>query len=278
VSSQPELPLRPMTLGELLDAAMALLRRRAVPLLSAAAVLAAAEQFALVPLRTAQHVSAPYFGPARGYFGGWWTLTAFGFAFEAAIVVLLAGYASAAAESALLGREVRDRALWRRVRPFATGTVAVLVGAACGVAAFLGFVPWLFAFGLLGLAAPALVIDRSANPFTALGRSAALASRSGLRGCWVLLAGYLTWFAVRFALGAGWTAIISALTGSWPDWMSWLSPVAWALANTVAYASLACVSAVLLLDIRVRTEGLDIAIGRARSRGEDDAAVLVHAP
>jgi hypothetical protein len=277
VSSQPELPLRPMTLGELLDAAMALLRRRAVPLLCAAAVLAAAEQFALVPLRTAQHVTAPYFGPAHGFFGGWWTLIAFGFAFEAAIVTLLAGYASAAAQPALLGREVRHRALWRRVRPFATGTVAVLVGAACGVAAFLGLVPWLFAYGLLGLSAPALVIDRSANPFTALGRSAALAARTGLRGCRVLLVGYLTWFAIRFALGTGWTAVISALTGSGPRWMTWLSPVAWALANTVAYAALACISAVLLLDIRVRTEGLDIEIGRARSRGEDDAAPLVHA-
>jgi hypothetical protein len=277
VSSQPELPLRPMTLGELLDAAIALLRRRALPLLSAAAVLAAAEQFALVPLRTAQHVSAPYFGPANGHFPGWWTLVAFGFAFEATIITLLAGYASAAAQSALLGRDVRDRALWRRVRPFATGTVAVLAGAACGVAAFLGFAPWLFVFGLVGLAAPALVIDRSANPFTALGRSGALAVRSGLRGCRVLLAGYLTWFAVRFALGAGWTAVISALTGSWPQWMTWLSPAAWAFANTVAYAALACVSAVLLLDIRVRTEGLDLAIGRARSRGEDDAAPLVPA-
>jgi hypothetical protein len=277
VSSQPEFPLRPMTLGELLDAAMALLRRRAVPLLCAAVVLAAAEQFALGPLRTAQHVSAPYFGPDRGHFGGWWTLVAFGFAFEAAIITLLAGYASAAAESALLGRGVSDRALWRRVRPFATGTVAVLVGAVCGVAAFLGFLPWLFAFGLLGLAAPALVIDRAANPFTALGRSAALAARSGLRGCWVLLAGYLTWFAVRFALGAGWTAVVSALTGSWPQWMTWLSPAAWALANTVAYAALACVCAVLLLETRIRTEGLDLSIARARSRGEDDAAPLVRA-
>jgi hypothetical protein len=49
------------------------------------------------------------------------------------------------------------------------------------------------------------------------------------------------------------------------------------LANAVAYSALACVAAVLLLETRIRTEGLDIAIGRARSRGEDDAAVLVYA-
>ena len=46
----------------------------------------------------------------------------------------------------------------------------------------------------------------------------------------------------------------------------------------MAYASLACLGAVLLLDVRVRTEGLDIAIVRTRSRGGDDAAPLVHAP
>ena len=100
-----------------------------------------------------------------------------------------------------------------------------------------------------------------------------------MRGFWILLAAYLIWFAMRFALGAGWTQLAALVTGAEPEPAPGGSaPLSWGLANTVAYAALACVSAVLLLEVRVRTEGLDIAISRTRSRGGDDAAPLVHVP
>jgi hypothetical protein len=264
-----------MTLGELLDSAMSLVRQRALLLLSAAAVLAVAEQLVLAPLREAAGLSAPYFWPS-GSVGVWWALIALGFAMEATIITLLGGLAAAAAVPALLGRQVRDRALWRAGRPPSTVAAAVLFGGACGVAAFMGFLPLIFVYGLFGLAAPALVIDRAGNPFSALARSARLASRSGLRACWIRLVAYLTWFAIRFALGAGWIALLLTFSGTNPQWLYWATPIAWALANTVAYASLACVDAMLLVEARIRSEGLDIAISRARSRGEDEAAALVY--
>jgi hypothetical protein len=275
MSVQPDLPLRPMTLGELLDAATVLLRLRALPLLAAAAALAAAEQVLLAPLRAAQHLTPPFYGPADGHVGGWWMLTAFGFGLEGFIVTLLGALAGAAVGPALLDQPVRHRALWRRARPFAAVTAAVLVCGASGVAAFAGFVPWLLVYALFGLAGPALTVDRAGNPFSALARSARLTVRAGIRGARILLAGYLTWFAIRFALGAGWTAVAARVSGSQPQWQPWLVPVAWGLANTVAYAALACIAAVLLVDVRVRTEGLDIAIGLARGRGADPAAALV---
>lgn len=274
--AQPDLPLRPMTLGELLDAAMSLLRARAVPLLSTAAVLAVLEQALLVPLRTAAFATAPYYAPARGHFGQWWSVTAVGFATEAAVLTLLGALAAAAAGPALIGRRVRQRQLWARTRPVSTVCTAVLFGVACGAAAFAGFVPWLILYGLFSLAAAGLVIDRSASPFTALARSARLTTRGGLRGFWTLLSAYLTWCAIRFALGSGWVSILSLVSGGLPGWLTWLTPAAWVLANTAAYSALACVGAVLLLETRIRTEGLDIAIGRARSRGEDDSAPLVY--
>jgi hypothetical protein len=275
VFAQPDLPLRPMTLGELLDAAMALLRRRALPLLCASGVLAVAEQLVLGPLRDAAYLSPPYYGPAERHVAAWWTVVALGFGLEILIVTLLGALAGAAAGPALLGRAVRHRQLWRRTRPVATVAAAVTLGAIGAVGAFLGLLPWVIVFGLFGMTAPALVVDRSRNP---LGRSAGLAVRAGMRGFWILLVAYLTWFAVRFALGAGWTELAALVTGADPEFAWWLAPAAWALANTVAYAALACLGAVLLLDVRVRTEGLDIAISRTRSRGGDDAAPLVHAP
>jgi hypothetical protein len=274
--AQPELPLRPMTLGELLDAAMSLLRARALPLLAAGAVLSILEQALLRPLRAAALVTAPYYGPARGHFGQWWFATSVGFACEMAIITLLGALAAAAAGPALLGRPLRHRGLWPRTRPLSTIFVAVVLGLVGGAAFFTGVFPWLILYGLSGLTAAVLVVDRAGNPFGALWRSGRLATRGGLRGFWTLLCAYLTWFVIRFALGSGWVWIVSRLSGGEPGWLSWLIPAAWALANTVAYSALACVAAVLLLEIRIRTEGLDIAVGRARSRGEDDSATLVY--
>jgi hypothetical protein len=276
--AQPDLPLRPLTLGEVLDAAVSLLRARALPLLGTALVLTVLEQAMLAPLRGAAFATAPYYGPARGHFGAWWRLVAAGFAVETAVLVLLGALAAAAAGPALLGRTVRHRELWRRTRPVSSGIAAVLVGILCGAGFGLGMLPGLLCYGLSGLTAATLVIDRVGNPFTALRRSARLVGRGGLRGLWTLLIAYLVWFAVRLALGSGWAALLSLLTGGGLGLLDWLTPAAWALANAVAYAALACVAAVLLLDTRIRSEGLDISIARARARGEDDAAVLVHAP
>jgi len=275
--AQPELPLRPMTLGELLDAAMALLRSRALPLLTAGVLLGLVEQALLAPLRAAAFVTPPYYGPARGHFGQWWSVTAAGFATEIVILTLLGALAAAAAGPALLGRAVRHRELWPRTRPLSTVVVALVLGAVGLVGAFAGLLPWLLLYGLFSLAPAALVIDRSGNPFSALWRSARLTARAGLRGFWTLICAYLTWFIIRFALGSGWVWILTRLSGGEPAWLAWLTPAAWALANAVAYSALACVAAVLLLETRIRTEGLDIAIGRARGRGEDDAAALVYA-
>jgi hypothetical protein len=143
-------------------------------------------------------------------------------------------------------------------------------------AALAGGLPWILLYGLFGLATPVLTLDRVSGPFRALGRSASLAVRAGGRVIWIRLLGYLVWFAVRFALGAGWMAVTSAfLTTVRGDWLDYAVPVAFALANTVAYAALACLDAVLLVEARIRTEGLDIAINRSRARGQDEAAELV---
>lgn len=275
MSAQPDLPLRPMTRGELLDAALTLLRARAVPLLLVAAVLAAVEQVALAPIRELAGATAPYYGPARGGFGAWWALVAVGFAFEGFIVCVLGSLAAAAAGPALVGRRPRVREMFLQARPLSTVAAAVVLGALCGVAAFLGFVPWVFVAGLFGMVSGVIAIDRAGASF---GRAARLASRDSMRGVWTRFGAYVVWFAVRAVLGVGWYVAFEVTAGSPPQWLTALAPVAWGLANTVAYAALGCVDAVLLLETRIRTEGLDIAISRARSRGEDDAAPLVWAP
>ncbi|WP_430782340.1 hypothetical protein [Actinoplanes sp. G11-F43] len=270
-------PLRAMTAGETLDSAVALLRQRALPLLSLALLLAAGEQALLFGLRAYAGMEPPYYyWPPRLTDPSWWTVVALGFAVEAFVIALLAAYAGAAAGPALLGRDTGHRALWRRARPLPALPLAVLAGVVCGTAALAGLVFWPLAYGMTALATAILTVDRPANPLVAVARAAGRAARGGMRGLGVLLLGYFTWLVVRMALGSGWISVadlFSGLPGS--GWVGWAVPVAWALANTVAYAALACLNAVVLVEIRVRTEGLDILVNRARSRGADPEQALV---
>ncbi|WP_203817905.1 hypothetical protein [Paractinoplanes ferrugineus] len=273
------LPLRVTTVGESLDCAVVLLRQRAVPLLVVSAVLAAGEQWLLGVLRAGAGLLPPYYEPhARLHqWGDWWQILATGFALEVGIVAVLGAYAGAAAGPALLGRPAGGWSLWRRARLGRTLPVALLLAVAAWPLAWGGVVGLLALCALFGLATPILAMERTGNPLRALGRSAALSVRGGLRVARVRFLGYLTWLAIRFALGAAWLAVadtVLGLAGAGSGWVRWATPVAWGLANTVAYAALACLDAVLLVESRIRTEGLDIGVRRSRARGEDETAML----
>ena len=72
--SSPVIPLRPLTFGELLDAAVQLLRDQCPMLLIAAFVLAACEQAVLYPLRSAAGVDGTtdlFTHRRRSACGGW---------------------------------------------------------------------------------------------------------------------------------------------------------------------------------------------------------------
>ncbi|MFC4068451.1 hypothetical protein [Actinoplanes subglobosus] len=271
------IPLRAMTAGEILDAAVALLRRHAAPLLTLALALSAAEQLLLSQLRTFAELSPPlYYWRITSEDIDWVPVVATGLATEAFIIALLGAVAGAAAGPALLGRRIRDRDVLRRSRPLTALLVAAILAVITFGAAVAGFIGVIFVYGLAGLAAAVLTVDRTANPFTAIGRAVGRCTRNGMRGVFLRLLGYLVWLAIRIALGSGWIVAADMVTSvaGWSWWLDWAVPIAWALANAVAYAALGCLDAVLLLEIRIRTEGLDIAVNRARSLGKDPATAL----
>jgi hypothetical protein len=265
-------PLRPLTFGELLDAAVSLLRGHALAYLVVGIVLAGAEQAALYPLRLAAGTRLPLGGPFIDRLGQFWVVFSAGFGTEAAIIALLGGLAARAAGPALFGERTTTRQLLAPAGSRLPGVVliAVVVGVVVAVSALALFVPWLFAYGLLGLAVPALVIDR-VNPARALLRSVTLSARAGMRAMWIRLGGYLAWLAIRLALIAGGTAVVGiALNGRG---LLFATMVVAAAVNGIAYATLACLDAVLHLETRMRVEGLDIALGRARAPGPPALAV-----
>jgi hypothetical protein len=258
------MPLRPLTFGELLDSAIALLRTRPNVFLGAAFVLAALEQGWLFPLRHLVGTAAPSYLPYAPRLGAYWLVFSFGLATEALTLALLGGFTGAAAGSALLGQPLSNRDLLHRVgrRTLPLVVVALLVALLAGVGALAAMVPWIFLYGLVGLAAPALMIDR-VGPFGAIGRSFTLASRAGMRATWLRLGGYLSWLAIRMALGFGGTGALGLVLPDTEGWAQFTSITIWLLVNTIAYAALACFDAILYLETRMRTEGLDIAVGRA---------------
>ncbi|MCM0676378.1 hypothetical protein NCC78_17035 [Micromonospora phytophila] len=258
------LPRRPLTVGELLDSAVLLLRGQARVLVPVALVLAVGEQLLLYPLRLAAGAGPPVWFLEYGRFAEYWVLLAVGAAIEAMIIMVLGNPAARAAGATLFDRAVGVRELLRPAgaRWGATLLLTALVGGLMFAAALLG-PAWVVGFALLGAVAPALVVDR-VHPLRAPLRSAALAVRGGGRAGWIRLLGYLAWWIVRLGLGLGVYAGLNALDLVDRDWAAWLSLAIWAGVNGVAYPALACLDAVLHLETRMRTEGLDILLSRAR--------------
>lgn len=287
-TSQPGvLPLRPLTVGELLDAAVSLLRTRAGRLLGLGAAAATAEQLVLFPLRRLADVDIWYW-PADDRWPAWLLLVAVGFGTEAAIVAGLGRPAATAGLRALLGPAAPRPEPGARPAA-ATAAVAVVAAAAAGLAvatgagwpstffllsfATLGL--WLGAWGWLGLAVPAVVIDRL-GPVAALRRSIGLASRGLLRGARVRVLAYLGWFVIRLAWGLGVLSLVGLFFVPVDTTMdNLLMAAVYLVVNAFAYPALACLDTVLQLEARMRTEGLDIALRRALQRGVEPTGVLV---
>ncbi|MFC0508166.1 hypothetical protein [Micromonospora costi] len=263
------LPRRPLTVGELLDSAVLLLREQAVVLVPFGAVLAVAEQLLLAPLRVAAHVEPPVWWYAEGHLAAYWLLLAVGAATEGLIIALLGNPAARAARAALLGRSARAGELLRPAgaRWPATLLLALVAGAVMFTAALCG-PAWFVGFALLGAAIPALVVDGTSLP-RVLPRAAALAARGGLRAGLVRLLGYVGWWILRVGLATGLIFGLSGLDLVPAGWAVPVAMVSWAAVNMVAYPALACLDAVLHLETRMRGEGLDILLARARPSTPD---------
>jgi hypothetical protein len=276
------IPLRPLTFGELLDAAVALLRTRAWPLVGVGVLLAVIEQALLFPLRSFADQDISML-PATGRLNQFAALMIGGFTTEAMVISTLAALAAGQAGPALLGRFAPMR------RPLRRGSIAVVVVAVGIVAAItttpfllleplqvLGFfvagictlAAWPLPYGLIGLAAPAVVVEHR-GPGSALVRSLRLAGRAGMRAAFIRVLGWSSWTVARLALILATRALVSLIWGDLPSstWDRVLLAAAALVVNAVAYPVLGCLDVVLLLEGRMRSEGLDIALRWAMRRG-----------
>ncbi|NUT38166.1 MAG: hypothetical protein HOV79_34385 [Hamadaea sp.] len=253
----PSVPLRPLTVGELLDASVEVTRSAGRAVLPLALLLAALEQVIMVWLREG-FFRGSIFPDVSDLIGPAWFAVAVGAGTEIAIIAILGVPASRAAAAGVAGTAPRARDL---LRPGAF-VGAAFIALVAGVTAFtVTLLPlgWFVAYPLFGLAVAAAVIDRR-NPVLALGRGVAMGLRGGGRAAGVRILGYISFLLVRLAFGFG---LIAALGFFGIDAGPWGQAACFAIVNTVAYATLAGLDAVLHLEARIRTEGLDIALGRS---------------
>ncbi|MGY0234527.1 hypothetical protein [Longispora urticae] len=250
------LPDRPLAVGELLDAAADLLRNRAKPLLALGLLLALVEQCALAPLWAARQ---PFWDAPLSYLP--WL--ACGLGFESLAIGLLTVYAGRAARTALGGTP------GRLVGPVLTAVAVALVAL---VGAFLLGAPWFVVYALFGLAVPVAAVDNAA---ASIGRSFRLVTAGSLRAGMIRLLGYGAWLGIRIVVAAATQTVLDRL-------FDVSDPIVtagiWVLVNGIAYPALACLDVVLHLENRIRVEGLDIELGRARATGRSVDDVLTPTP
>ncbi|MCP2326709.1 hypothetical protein HDA40_005216 [Hamadaea flava] len=251
----PSLPLRPLTVGELLDAAMEVTRGAGRVLLPVAFGLAVLEQLAMVWIRE-NFFDGSVFPWIGEIVGPAWLGVALGTGMESAVIALVGVPSARAVAATAVGVPFRARDL---LRPRGIGSAALLVLVTFLVTFTLTLLPlgWLPAYPLMGLTVAALVID-GVGPLRAIGRGVKMVLRSGARAAAIRLLGYFAWLLLRLGFGFGAASALDLVGVSGP----WATAACFALVNTMAYANLASLDAVLHLETRIRTEGLDIALTR----------------
>jgi hypothetical protein len=240
-------------MGELLDAAVSLLRGRAgLRLLGIAGGLALIEQGVLLALRGSLGLS-----PTDGFwdtFGRQLVVLVVGVGLEAMIINALGPWAGRSAALAV-GSKPPKRVAWERT--LLTAPVAgftTLVGAVLGPF-------WVLGYSLFGVSGAAIGLE-GRGAFGALGRGARLAFRGGMRVTGVRLMGYLSWLLLRLAFFLGLSSLMGLLV---LDDMAtfWVRTAGFAVVNTAAYAYLASLDACAVVESRFRSEAWDIWLNRA---------------
>src|SRR5216684_7939063 len=311
------IPLRPLVVGEILDGAFSSIRQNPKATLGLAAILMTiagviTTTITLIMRGLTGGISQTTLGPNATSAQVWHfvgrVFAVLGAPALVSIVLailmqsILAGLLTAVIGRGVLGHRITAGEAWRIAAPrlpavvgaaFAVVGILVALWALLGLVLLglgvLGFFPVLVLtiwFGvMLSLATPAVVLERQ-SPLQSLRRSWRLVSRSFWRvfgilllaGLIVAIAGGILQFP--FAIASGATAFGSGgvLSGNGPGVVSTLiGAVGGIVASTVTRPIAAGVIVLLYVDMRMRKEGLDLALqtaaGSEQAPGDEFATV-----
>ncbi len=273
-------PLRPLGIGETLDGALSALRSNWKVLLGSAALIVGA--YALISfildltLLSDVSTSTTTFSDSTGTNVDFHFASLFGF-LPSTLVELVALLALTAVCSSVVGRAVLgERPTWSQAWERTTPHLAKLLGVAvlawlailagsllCGVGAIY---PWV----VFSLSVPALVLERG-GATASMGRSFALVKGAWWRTFGTLVLGLVIYLVISFAISLPLLIISGAATGLFSGTYSGgadvttaaVSALAGFLAGVISWPFLGCLVAVIYVDRRMRTEGLDLELQRA---------------
>ena len=261
-------PLRPLSVGEILDGAFTAIRRYPRTILGLSAATAAVQQ--LLGLLVDQSTGG-FSSPTATGLNALGTVSGIATAIlNAILATVLVGMLTLVIGDAVIGRRAPVQVVWERLRPL---TWRLLVAAfLAAVLPYLGLIALIVGGVLLWVAlsftTPALVLER-------------LTVRQALRRSWRLtMASFWRVFGIRLlawliaaVLGAilaipgaiiAVVATSSSLDGESIGLAAELAiRVAAFLANTLTLPFTAGVTALLYIDCRMRTEALDVTLARA---------------
>jgi hypothetical protein len=268
------IPLRPLSIGEILDGTFRTIRHNPRATIGLAAVLVTVQQVlaAVVELLTnglpttvdVEDNTLTAISVVGGFGGIIGTLLA------AVVGAVLTGMLVVVVSEDVLGRRVGAAEVWRRIRPriWALIVAAPIAGITPYLGLFLLVVPGLILWALWSLTTPALVLE-GIGPFAALGRSARLAGPNLVQVWWTRALSVMVGTVIQLLIAAPF-AVASGLLVALADddaapvivGVLALGLIGSIVAGMITAPFLAGVLALLYIDRRMRAEGLDLVLRR----------------
>jgi len=272
------IPLRPLSVGEILDGTFATIRRNPRTALGLSAIFVTVQQLLTVVAEAlAGQLPAPVINVSQGSSAelGATVTGGIGWLLAAIVGAVLTGMIVVVVSEDVLGRRTSIREVVRAVRP-RLGAL-VLAAVLAGTLPYLGLVllvlPGVFLWGAWALTTPALIIE-GLGPVRALRRSWRLAvpafwSVWGIRALSVLIGLLIQAILVLpfVVVASGLASLLDPATPAIPPLVLVLTVLGNIVAGTVVSPFLAGVLALLYVDRRMRAEGLDIVWQRQLALG-----------
>lgn len=284
-------PMRPMALGEILDGAVALLRRHPGATMGLAAVLMAIQLALTVPVQfLTQDFTFSLLSPLEtgGGDGGDPLLALLGIVVSTTVVGVIAGLCAGVVSgltAAVVGRAALHqpatvRLVWAEVKPRLWSLIGLsaLISVASGIGSLFFGVGSFFVGAAFAVAVPALILER-VGPFRAVKRGwdltftgfSAFLRVFGIRALAVVV-GFVWQFLVAapFVLAAQIVLMIDAPRAPSAGLMLlavFLTGLGTMAGGIVTTPFLGAVDGLLYVDRRMRAEGFDIELGQRLRRG-----------
>ena len=276
-------PLRPLTVLEILDGAITTMRRYPKPMLGLSFIVAVALAVMafLVSLLSLSSLNSidnldPNSADAGDFFAAMGPLFVGTFirgVVQMVAIILLTGVLTVVVGQAVLGKEMSIGDAWRALRPRAWRLIGLSIVLVLGssVGAMMCLVPGVIFIVFFALSGAALVLEKG-KVFGSMGRSASLVNGSWWRTFGVLLLVVVIYEVISTAVTVPFAFVTLVfnpvdaagnINSGWFVLSEGLGAIGSVVAGTIGYPFVAASIVLLYVDRRMRREGLDLQLAQA---------------